>query len=85
MNLADLYDAVPLVIRLVGGYHDGERCTVRDRTWPPRWRMPGAVAPVRFTSFDSSPVAEVQRYPTYAYTDFVNDHGERVYRYIGLY
>ncbi|MEV4093807.1 hypothetical protein [Streptosporangium saharense] len=84
MNLADLYNAAPLVIRLMGGYHDGERVTVRGRTWPPRWRMPGAVAPVRLTSFDSPSVAEVQRYPTYAYTNSVTEHGERAYRYIGL-
>lgn len=79
-DLADLYDVAPHVIRLVGGYHDGRRVTIDQKEWQLRWMMPGPLPELTLASYYSP---HVMRHLAYDYTDQMNDHGERVYRFVG--
>lgn len=81
VDLASLYDTGPLVICLVGGYHDGQRVTIGRHGWPWLLLMPGAPTPIPLAG-EPSP-GEMPYHPRYQCTESINDQGERVYRYIG--
>lgn len=81
VDLDGLYDVAPNVVRLVGGYHDGQRVTIGNHGWPSLWRMPGAPPDIPLVG-ELWP-SDMPGHPTYQRTDSVNDRGERAYRYIG--
>lgn len=84
-ELLALSDALPKVIRLQGGWYDGERVTIREREWPLSWHMPQRRPTlVEMILMGPDPgVSHLPKRPVYDYTDSVNDQGERTYRWIG--